>query len=368
MADLAITIPKFYTDHGEVHYVKGDNGRSQFQFFNPKAVTHERTTAYMKTFTALANYLPEAQLAAGNFIKLRDNLSSTLNADDVQEEEEAEEEGTEEEEEETGGEEEGEGEEDKEEGEEERKDDKKGDGKTPEKVEPNQKEALETGNADTANQASGEDKNSIYTKILNVYGTEPIIRQTLIVSIYEGNPYITLRRFWYTKNDCKTSLPAWIPCFGSYRFSLADDAHELLRFAKECVKEEEEASKKAWSSKQQLLLRKRTGTPTAAILHELKKKVKRPLTVKGSSSSSSSNSSSSNSSSSKTKKTTETPPTKVEKPASNSDAATVLEKTVPELESAAGATAAAAAAAAAENCGEKEEEEEEELQATQSLI
>ena len=362
MADLAITIPKFYTDHGEVHYVKGDNGRSQFQFFNPKAVTHERTTAYMKTFTALANYLPEAQLAAGNFIKLRDNLSSTLNADDVQEEEEAEEEGTEEEEEEeTGGEEEGEGEEDKEEGEEERKDDKKGDGKTPEKVEPNQKEALETGNADTANQASGEDKNSIYTKILNVYGTEPIIRQTLIVSIYEGNPYITLRRFWYTKNDCKTSLPAWIPCFGSYRFSLADDAHELLRFAKECVKEEEEASKKAWSSKQQLLLRKRTRTPTTAILHELKKKVKRPLTVKGSSSSSS-NSSSSNSSSSKTKKTTETPPTKVEKPASNSDAATVLEKTVPELESAAGATAAAAAA---ENCGEKEEEE---LQATQSLI
>jgi hypothetical protein len=347
MADLTI-VPKFYTDHGEVHYVTGDNGRRQFQFFNPKAATHERTTAYMKTFTALANYLPEAQLAAGNFIKLRDNLSSTLNADDVQEEEEAEEEGTEEEEEETGGEEEGEGEEDKEEGEEERKDEKKGDRKTPEKVEPNQKEALETGNADTANQASGEDKNSIYTKILNVYGTEPIIRQTLIVSVYEGNPYITLRRFWYTKNDCKTSLPAWIPCFGSYRFSLADDAHELLRFAKECVKEEEEASKKAWSSKQQLLLRKRTGTPTTAILHELKKKVKRPLTVKGSSSSS------------KTKKTTETPPTKVEKPASNSDAATVLEKTVPEIELA----AAAAAAAAAENCGEKEEEE----QATQSLI
>ena len=124
MADLAIVIPKFYTDHGEVHYVTGDNGRKQFQFFNPKAATHERTTAYMKTFTALANYLPEAQLAAGNFIKLRDNLSSTLNADDVQEEEEA---GTEEEEEETGGEEEGEGEEDKEEeGEEERKDKKKG--------------------------------------------------------------------------------------------------------------------------------------------------------------------------------------------------------------------------------------------------
>jgi hypothetical protein len=138
-------------------------------------------------------------------------------------------------------------------------------------VESNQKEAFETGNADTANQASGDNENSIYTKILNVYGKEPIIRLTLIVSIFEGNPYITLRRFWYTKNDCKTSLPAWIPCFGSYQFLLADDAHELLRFAKECVREEEEASKKAWSQ-QKLLLRKRTGTPTTAILHELKKR------------------------------------------------------------------------------------------------
>jgi hypothetical protein len=118
MADSVI--PKFFTDHGEVHYVTGDNGQKQFSFFNPKSTTHERTTAFMKTFTALANYLPEAQLAAGNFIKLRDNLS-TQNTDDVQEEEE-EEEGEEEEEEE---EEEGEGAEDKEEGGEERKDEKK---------------------------------------------------------------------------------------------------------------------------------------------------------------------------------------------------------------------------------------------------
>jgi hypothetical protein len=68
------TIQKFFTDHGEVHYVKEKNGRKHFSFVNPKLDSnHRETIAYFKTFSALANYLPEAQLAAKNFIRLRDS-------------------------------------------------------------------------------------------------------------------------------------------------------------------------------------------------------------------------------------------------------------------------------------------------------
>ena len=68
------TIQKFFTDHGEVHCVTEKNGQKHFSFLNPKLDSnHRETIAYFKTFSALANYLPEAQLAAKNFIRLRDS-------------------------------------------------------------------------------------------------------------------------------------------------------------------------------------------------------------------------------------------------------------------------------------------------------
>jgi hypothetical protein len=256
-------IPKFYTDHGEIHCVT-ENGRKRFLFINPKSVTHHgQTIAFMKTFTALANYLPEAQLAAGNFIRLRESHpNEDATADDE----------TEVEDDSVGDKEDHKGKEDQEDC------DKTWDGEEENQHEGESSSPPWTGKTSTplARQNSSKsveivDENSIFSKILYVYGKDPILRMTLIVSIYEGNPYITLRRFWFTDQDKKTSLPAWLPCFGSYRFSLTDDAHELHRFAKRCLQEEEDERRLNMSKR----LQNRAHYHDTAILPEMLKPVKR---------------------------------------------------------------------------------------------
>jgi hypothetical protein len=103
-------------------------------------------------------------------------------------------------------------------------------------------------------------KNSIFSKILYVYGKDPIIRMTLIVSIFEGNHFITLKRFWHTSAasaeaaaataargaaDKSSSLKhgRWHACYVSFRFLLHDDVLELYCFAKHCLLQEDERRK-----------------------------------------------------------------------------------------------------------------------------
>jgi hypothetical protein len=197
--------PKFFTEHGEVRCVT-ENGRKRFLFFNPKSANVQETVAFMKTFTALGNYLPEAQEAARRFLSLRD-CQPNEGSDEANRGQE-----------------------------------------TDETVPPSKKRHLQR---ESSLEAETRDENTLYSKILYVYGKEPLIRVMLVVNLYEGNPYIWLKRFWYTPLDQATSQPAWLPCFGSYRFSLSDDSHELHRFAKKCLQEEEDEKRRSMAHRLQ---------------------------------------------------------------------------------------------------------------------
>lgn len=211
--------PRFYTDHGEVHCVT-EKGRKRFVFFNPKSTKNEETVAFIKTFTALANYLPEAQSAASKFLKLKESLpnESAQNPDEDAGKKRKREASV-----------------------------VDPDGETPSTV--SDETAPPRAKKRYLQQApcvvdETRDDDTLYSKILYVYGKEPMIRVMLVVNLFEGNPYIWLKRFWFTESDSLTSEPAWLPCFGSYRFSLSDDSKELLRFAQKCMLEEEEERRK----------------------------------------------------------------------------------------------------------------------------
>ena len=259
------TIQKFFTDHGEVHYVTEKNGRKHFSFVNPKLDSnHRETIAYFKIFSALANYLPEAQLAAKNFIRLRDShpnesVKAATEAAAVDCEKTSDEE-------------------------DEENVHKNGE-ETTLTVEPSIRFAIPPAAAAAAAAAAADavpNENSIFSKILYVYGKDPITRMTLIVSIFEGNPFITLKRFWHTSAAASAEAAAataaggaavksssfqpgrWHACYGSFRFSLHDDALELYRFAKHCLLPQEEAEdvRRKFMSE---MLQKRSSYHDAAI-------------------------------------------------------------------------------------------------------
>ena len=188
--------PIFYTEHGEVHCVADERGRKKFLFVNQKSERNSETVAYMKIFTGLANYLGEAQRAAGKYIADKKRVEAGGAAEEA--------------------------------------------GETAEEPPaPKKKRFEKTEQAEKVPVAASDfemDENAIYTKILSVYGKDPLIRVALIVNVFEENPYVWLKRFWYRTPNAETLEPAkWLPCFGSYRFGLSDDPHELHRFAKKCL-------------------------------------------------------------------------------------------------------------------------------------
>jgi hypothetical protein len=106
-------------------------------------------------------------------------------------------------------------------------------------------------------------------------------RLLAIVSIFEGNPFITLKRFWHTSAASAEAAAAkaaggaavkssslqpgrWHACYGSFGFSLHDDALELYRFAKHCLllQEEAEDERRKFMSE---MLKKRASYHDAAI-------------------------------------------------------------------------------------------------------
>ena len=175
--------PIFFTEHGEVHCLEDHQKRKKFVFLNPKSdKDHQETVAFLKTFTGLANYLGEAQRIAGE----NDVEQAT------------------------------------------RKDREETMLPPPAK----KRRLLEE---KTAMVAAILDENAIYTRELYEYGKETPIKVALIVNVFEENPYIWLKRFWYNPVDAQTGEPKWTPCFGAYRFSLHDNPHELHRFAKKCL-------------------------------------------------------------------------------------------------------------------------------------
>lgn len=194
--------PKFFTQHGEIHCVV-EGGKKRFVFYNPNSVKNEETVAFLKLFVALANYLPEAQSAANKFLKLKESLPNE-SSDDVEAAFKV----------------------------------------SKDESPPKKKRYILR---QSVAEEEGQNKSDIYSKILQVYGKDPPIRVALVVNIFEGYPYIWLKRFWYTESDKVTSKPAWIHCFGAFRFSISDDAHAIYSFVKKCMLEEEEkaAEKKA---------------------------------------------------------------------------------------------------------------------------
>jgi len=79
--------------------------------------------------------------------------------------------------------------------------------------------------------SKGEKDVVLYSKILLIFGKSPAVRVFLEARVRDDRPYIILQRFWYcTKEESKTEQFGWLPCFGSFLFSLEDNASEILEF------------------------------------------------------------------------------------------------------------------------------------------
>jgi len=164
----------FYTSYGEIRCVRG-SGNCTFAFFNPRATQKGEMVAFINTFKCLANFLPNAQSVAKEYIAMMEGIPLPQSSREQQaglSEEEA--------------------------------------------------FSLTKQTEDTM----------IYSKILFVFGREPVIRVVLEVDVFEGKPCIWLKRYWYNKKDEATGTEAsWIPCFGAFQLSLVDNAKDMFDFA-----------------------------------------------------------------------------------------------------------------------------------------
>lgn len=114
------------------------------------------------------------------------------------------------------------------------------------------------GNAITGNRSAA------FSKILSVYGSEPVQRVLLEGSLFNGNAYIWLTRVKYEKGD--GSMPGtWQHRYGAFRFSVEDNADEILNFVEENVRRAE--------SNQKLLAARRCLGPEFDALAALEAKV-----------------------------------------------------------------------------------------------
>ena len=62
--------PTFYTDYGEIR-CQTVGGKKRFVFYNPNLPESNEMVAFMKTFVGVANYLPEAQQVAAQYLLQR---------------------------------------------------------------------------------------------------------------------------------------------------------------------------------------------------------------------------------------------------------------------------------------------------------
>ena len=72
----------------------------------------------------------------------------------------------------------------------------------------------------------------IYNKVLSCFegnSSSRAIQHVLMVSVFNGNPYIWLKRFF--KDDDEE----WKACRGGFWFSMNDDEEAILAYAKECI-------------------------------------------------------------------------------------------------------------------------------------
>ena len=182
--------PTFYTDYGEIR-CETVKGKKRFVFYNPNLAESNEMVAFMKTFVGVANYLPEAQQVATQYLLGR----KPADAEAVGFE--------------------------------------KGGGASGEGA---AGDSPQSPPGEAAPSEAEQNEDALFSKILYVFGKEPAIRVMLTVSPYKERPYIWLKRMWLEEKE----QPAhWLPCKGGFRFSVSDDGHEMHRFAKKCMLEEE---------------------------------------------------------------------------------------------------------------------------------
>jgi hypothetical protein len=167
--------PTFYTNYGEIR-CETVKGKKRFVFYNPTIPESNEMVAFVKTFVGIANYLPEAQQIAANYL-----LQMKAAADSPQ-----------------------------------------------------------SPQGEAALPETEQNEEPLFSKILYVFGNKPPLRVMLTVSPFKERPYIWLKRMWFQECDEEKQQPAsWIPCKGGFRFSVSDDGHEMHCFAKKCLLEEE---------------------------------------------------------------------------------------------------------------------------------
>lgn len=176
--------PVFYTGKGTLFPLPFPGKECQFVFHNPNSKEKQETRVYIDTVRLIANYLGHAQAAVRAFETSKEKLS-----DDAASRSEVSEEG--------GG------------------------------------EAAAASPSESGGAAVG-DRVVLYSRPLSEYTVRGIKMKTeLQASVYEDRGYIFLKRYWYLQEPSVEDK--WLPCKGGFQFTLSDNAHDMLAFARECV-------------------------------------------------------------------------------------------------------------------------------------
>ena len=177
--------PVFYTGKGSLFPFPFPGKDCQFVFHNPNSKEKQETRVYLDTVRLIANYLRNAQAAVRAFETKVEKLS-----DDV--------------------------------------------ATRAEKLSDDVASRSEVSEEAAAESGGAGDRIVLYSRLLNEYTVNSIKMKTVLqASVYEDRGYIFLKRYWYLQEPGVADK--WLPCKGGFQFTLSDNAHDMLAFARECV-------------------------------------------------------------------------------------------------------------------------------------
>jgi hypothetical protein len=151
--------PTFYTDYGEIR-CETVKGKKRFVFYNPTLPESNELVAFMNTFVGIANYLPEAQQVAANYL-LQMNTAADASANV----------------ENPGG--------------------ASGEGAAAAAAAAADADSPQSPQGEAAPPVTEQNEEALFSKILYVFGNKPPLRVMLTVSPYKERPYIWLKRMWF---------------------------------------------------------------------------------------------------------------------------------------------------------------------------
>lgn len=170
-----------FTEYGELRFY--EKPKPKFVFFNPRAKKQD-LVCYSSTIRAIANHLQDAQSAARRYLaaneeKLSVGISSNIEQDGS---------------------------------------------------------SSSTGQdvkTDVGKETDVKNDDIIFSQLVSQYGREILIKNYLLVNIYNERPRIWLKPWWRDTKDGTNA--SWLPSSAGFQFSLFDTARSLVAFSDKCM-------------------------------------------------------------------------------------------------------------------------------------